>query len=149
MRAALEEAETAFKENEIPIGAIIVVSGNIISRQHNRNRALIDPTAHAEILALREAALKLGVFRLVDAEIYITVEPCPMCAGAMLYSRIKKAVYGCFDPKAGCDVSVCNLLNNSGFNHKVETVSGILADKSAELLGKFFKEKRALKKKYE
>lgn len=145
MRAAIEEAEKAYMEDEIPIGAVVVLNGNIISREHNRNRALIDPTAHAEILALRKAAKGLGVFRLVDAEIYVTVEPCPMCAGAMLYSRIKKLVYGCFDPKAGCDVSVCNILNNSGFNHRVETISGFYANECAELLGKFFREKRKIR----
>jgi len=147
MKSALCQADLAYKEDEVPIGAVLVIDNNIIAENHNRNRQLIDPTAHAEILVLREAAQKIGEFRLNNAELYVTVEPCPMCAGAIIYSRIKKVIYGCKDAKAGCHTSVLNILNNKKFNHRVETISGILEKESLELLQNFFKEKRQKKKK--
>jgi len=140
MRAALKEAELAYCEDEIPIGAVIVINGDIIAANHNRNRQLIDPTAHAEILVLKETAKKIGVFRLVDADLYVTIEPCPMCAGAIIYSRIKRVIYGCKDEKAGCDSSVLNILNNPNFNHRAQTISGILENECREIMQKFFKD---------
>jgi len=142
MRIALEESAAAFDEGEIPIGAAIVLNGELLARNHNRNRALIDPTAHAEILALREAARKLGVFRLIGADLFVTVEPCPMCAGAIIYSRIARVIYGCQDLKAGCDVSVCNILNNHKFNHRAQVIPNILSAECRQYLQDFFKTKR-------
>jgi tRNA(adenine34) deaminase len=146
MNIAVEEAEKAYIEDEVPIGAVLVIDNEVISRNHNRNRQLTDPTAHAEILVLREAAKKLGCFRILNSILFVTMEPCPMCAGAMLYSRIGKIVYGCADLKAGCDTSVCNILNNEKFNHRVEVIRNFNEKKCKYLLQKFFKEKRLLRK---
>jgi tRNA(adenine34) deaminase len=142
MKEAYKQALKAYKQDEVPIGAVLVVDNKIISKNYNQNRSLIDPTAHAEILVLREAAKKLGVFRLTEAEVYITLEPCPMCAGALVYSRVKRVVYGCNDPKSGCSESVMNILDNKKFNHRIKVCKNVMGDESSKLLKKFFKEKR-------
>ncbi len=145
MKIALEEAQCAYREDEVPVGAVIVESGRILSRTHNRNRQYADPTAHAEILALREASKNKGVFRLTESDMFITVEPCPMCAGAIIYSRIKRVIYGCADYKAGCDVSVMNILNNEKFNHRTEVIRNIKEFDCKKILQDFFKTKRLKK----
>ncbi|HPN31604.1 MAG TPA: tRNA adenosine(34) deaminase TadA [bacterium] len=142
MKIAIEEAETAYKEDEVPVGAVIVENGNILARAHNRNRQTSDTTAHAEILALREASKIKGKIRLTESDIFITVEPCPMCAGAIIYGRIKRVIYGCADLKAGCDVSVLNILDNPKFNHRTEVVRNIKEEECKKILRDFFQEKR-------
>ena len=142
MRIAIEEAESAYREDEVPIGAVIVENGNIISRAHNRNRQLCDTTAHAEILALREASRLKGKIRLTESDIFITVEPCAMCAGAIIYGRIKRVIYGCADLKAGCDVSTLNILDNPKFNHRTEVIRNIKEEECRKILQEFFQKKR-------
>ncbi len=142
MRAALEEAKLAFEEDEVPIGAVVVCDGRIIARAHNLREHLNDPTAHAEILAMRKAAEYLGGWRLFRCDLYVTVEPCPMCAGAIVQARIANLVYGTSDERAGCCGSVYNLTNEPKFNHKVNVVSGILQKECRELMSSFFKKKR-------
>ncbi len=142
MLKALEEAKKAYKKNEVPVGTVIVKDGIIVSKAHNLNIKTKDPTAHAEILALRKASKKLKNHRLIDCEVYTTLEPCAMCAGAMVYARVKKLVYAADDSKSGCCKSVLNIVNNNKFNHKIEVVSGIYKNKSEMLLKKFFKKLR-------
>lgn len=142
MREALQEARKAFDEDEVPIGAVIVHEGRVISRAHNMREQLHDPTAHAEILAMREAALYLGGWRLHKCDLYVTVEPCPMCAGAAVQARLNCIVYGAPDEKAGCCGSVYNLLEEPKFNHKVVVVKDILKDECREVMTSFFKHKR-------
>ena len=144
MREALAEAEQALAEGEVPIGAVVVQDGVIIARAHNRRETWHDPTAHAEILALREAAVKLGSWRLENATIYVTLEPCPMCAGAMVQGRVTRVVYGAPDPKAGAAGSLINLLQHDKFNHRVEIIGGVLAEEGGELLRRFFRSRRQL-----
>ncbi len=142
MLEALKEAKKAYKINEVPVGAIVVRNGKIVSRGHNLNITLKDPTAHAEIVALRKAAKKLGNYRLTDCEMYVTIEPCPMCAGAIVYARLKKLVYAIKDPKSGAAGSVMNILSNDRLNHKVEVVSGVCKEQARKLIQKFFKTRR-------
>jgi tRNA(adenine34) deaminase len=142
MQAALENARDAATRGEVPIGAVVVSRGHIIARAGNRTITDTDPTAHAEIVALREAALRLGNYRLLDATLYVTIEPCSMCAGAMIQARIARLVYGADDPKAGAVRSCFNVLNNDTLNHRVEITSGVLADTSAALLRDFFAARR-------
>ncbi len=142
MKEALKEAEKAYKKGEIPVGALIVVNGEIISKAHNIKETTFDPTAHAEILAIREAARILGAWRLTDATLYVTKEPCIMCSGAIVNSRIKRLVYGCNDPKGGAVVSLYNILNDKRLNHQVEITNGILEEECRAILKRFFKELR-------
>lgn len=142
MEQALLEAQAAYDKDEVPVGAVVVLNGEIIGRGHNCRETTGDPTMHAEIVAIREAAQSLSSWRLEDCELYVTLEPCPMCAGAIIQSRIERVVFGAFDPKAGCAATLYNLLTDTRFNHRTEVVPGVLEDKCAELLKRFFKGKR-------
>src|SRR3990167_8644141 len=124
MREALAEARRALAAGEVPVGAVVVLGGEVIARAHNAPIALADPTAHAEVLALREAGRKTGNYRLTGATLYVTVEPCPMCCGAALHARVARVVYGAADPKAGAVESLHRLLDDARFNHRVAVTSG-------------------------
>jgi tRNA(adenine34) deaminase len=143
IREAIREAEIAFSIGEVPIGAVIVCEGQIIARGHNLREITGDPTAHAEIIALREASQQKHHWRLSEAVLYTTLEPCPMCAGAMVQARIKRLVYGALDPKAGAAGSLMNIVQDERLNHRVEVTSGILAEECGEILKRFFKERRS------
>jgi len=142
MREALKEAVKAFDADEVPVGAIIVHKGEIIGRAHNQIKTLKDPTAHAEIIAITQAANFLQSERLTDCVMYSTLEPCSMCAGAMVLSRIKSLIYAVKDPKTGAHESVFNILNNKKLNHRVKVRSEILEQESSSLIKEFFKIKR-------
>ena len=142
MAVALAEARRGLEAGEVPVGALVVLDGVIIGRAHNAPIALADPTAHAEVLALREAARKRGNYRLTGATLYTTVEPCPMCCGAILHARVSRVVYGAPDPKAGAVESLYRLLDDARLNHRVATRGGVLADDAARLLRIFFEAKR-------
>ena len=146
MRQALKEAEKAYKKLEIPVGAIIVKNGKIIARAHNQKETKTDTTKHAEIVAIQKASKKLNSWRLLDCEMYVTLEPCVMCAGAMINARIKKVCIGTMDEKTGAAGSVLNLFEDYKFNHKVEVEKGILKQECEEILKKFFRELRKMKK---
>jgi tRNA(adenine34) deaminase len=149
MTQAIAQAQAAMAEGEVPIGCVIVhePTGKIIGRGHNRRENEEDPTAHAEIIALRAAAKELGTWRLLDCTLYVTLEPCPMCAGAIVQARMPKLVYGCNDPKAGAVRTLYRICDDDRLNHRVEIVEGIQADACAELLREFFRQQRALGKK--
>src|SRR6202046_981279 len=140
---ALDEARAAAAAGEVPIGAIVVESGVVIGRGQNRVLRDLDPTAHAEIVALREAARTLGNYRLGGCELFVTLEPCAMCAGAMIHARLDRLIYAAAAPKAGAVGSVLEVLNHPSLNHKMLVSSGELAEESAELLRSFFREKRS------
>jgi tRNA(adenine34) deaminase len=142
MQAALDEAHEAAQRGEVPIGAVIVHDGRIIARASNRTITGCDPTAHAEIVALRAAAQQMKNYRLLDATLYVTIEPCSMCAGAMIQARIARLVYGADDAKGGAVRSCFSILDHPQLNHRVEVTSGILADESATLLKEFFAPRR-------
>ncbi|MCX8127874.1 MAG: tRNA adenosine(34) deaminase TadA [Synergistetes bacterium] len=142
MRIALEEARKAAEEDEVPVGAVGIINDEVVARAHNKREQLQDPLAHAELLVIKEVASKLGTWRLTDLVIYVTLEPCPMCAGAMVQARIKRLVYGLPDPRAGAAGSVINILQHDSFNHFVEVEGGVLAEESRELLRSFFAKKR-------
>ncbi|HWZ79472.1 MAG TPA: tRNA adenosine(34) deaminase TadA [Candidatus Sulfotelmatobacter sp.] len=142
MEEALRCARRALEMDEVPVGAIVVSDAKIVGRGWNSNITGSDPTAHAEIVALREAGATIGNHRLGDCELFVTIEPCPMCAGAMVQARIKRLVYGSDDPKAGAVRSVMQVLNHPQLNHKLDVRSGVLAGRSAELLQTFFKNRR-------
>ncbi|HZR59268.1 MAG TPA: tRNA adenosine(34) deaminase TadA [Terriglobales bacterium] len=142
MEEALRAAQRALNEDEVPVGAVVVFEGKIIGRGWNRNIANSDPTAHAEILALREAAATMGNHRLVDCELFVTIEPCAMCAGAMVHARLKRLVYGADDPKAGAVHSVIQVLNHPQLNHQMTVKNGVLAARCIELLQSFFRTRR-------
>jgi tRNA(adenine34) deaminase len=142
MRMALEEAVHAFDKGEVPVGALVVRGGEIIGRAHNLRETTKDPSAHAEILALRAATRVSDSWRLLDTTLYVTKEPCIMCSGALINSRISRLVYGCRDSKAGGVDSVYHLLTDERLNHQVEVVSGVLENESVALLQRFFKERR-------
>jgi tRNA(adenine34) deaminase len=142
MEEALRSAQRALEAGEVPVGAVVVCGERIVGRGWNRNLTDHDPTAHAEIVALREAGATLGNHRLSGCDLFATIEPCPMCAGALVHARIKRLVYGADDPKAGAVHSVMQVLNHPQLNHKIEVRSGILAGRSAELLQTFFKSRR-------
>jgi tRNA(adenine34) deaminase len=142
MEEALRSARRAQEAGEVPVGAIVVCDGRIVGRGWNRSIADSDPTAHAEVIALREAGIALGNHRLGECELFVTIEPCAMCAGALLHARIKRLVYGADDPKAGAVRSVLQVLNHPQLNHRVEVRSGVLAGRCAELLQTFFKSRR-------
>ena len=142
MEEAIRAAQRALEIGEVPVGAVVVCEGKIVGRGWNRNLADSDPTAHAEIVALREAGRNVGNHRLGDCELFATIEPCAMCAGAMVYARLRRLVYGADDPKAGAVHSVLQVLNHPGLNHRMEVRSAILAGKCAELLQEFFRNRR-------
>jgi len=142
MEEALRCAQRALEAGEVPVGAVVVSDGGIVGRGWNRNLTTSDPTAHAEILALREAGATVGNHRLGDCELFATIEPCAMCAGALVHARVKRLVYGADDPKAGAVASVMQVLNHPRLNHKIEVRSGVLAGRSAELLQTFFRSRR-------
>ena len=142
MREALVEARRGLAGGEVPIGAVVVIDGVVAARAHNAPVALSDPTAHAELLALREAGAKAGNYRLPGATLYVTVEPCPMCCGALLQARIARLVYGARDPKAGAVESLFRLLDDPRLNHRVPARGGVLAEAGAALLSEFFETRR-------
>jgi tRNA(adenine34) deaminase len=142
MEEALRAAQRALDAGEVPVGAIVVHQGQVIGKGWNRNITDSDPAAHAEIVALREAGAMLGNHRLVGCELFATIEPCPMCAGALVHARIKRLIYGADDPRAGAVQSVIQILNHPGLNHRMEVRRGVLAGRSAELLQRFFRDRR-------
>ena len=142
MEEALRAAQRAQEAGEVPVGAVVVCEGRVIGRGWNRNLGDCDPTAHAEIVALREAAAAVGNHRLANCDLFATIEPCPMCAGALVHARIQRLVYGADDPKAGAVQSVLQVLNHPRLNHRVEVRGGVLAGRCAELLQTFFKNRR-------
>jgi tRNA(adenine34) deaminase len=142
MRMALREAQRALDEQEVPVGAVVVHGGRLLARAHNRPIHLNDPTAHAEILALRRAARKLGNYRLTGCSLYVTIESCAMCAGAIVQARLQRVIFGARDPKAGADGSVLTVLNHPKLNHRLEVFSGVLADDCAFILQDFFRARR-------
>ncbi len=142
MREALKEAQKAFDKDEVPVGCVIVHEGKIIARANNQVELLNDPTAHAEMIALSSAASYLNSKWLNDVSLYVTIEPCSMCAGAMVLARIKKLIYGASDPKTGACGSVTNIVNNKKLNHCIKVKAGILEKECGSLLSKFFKKKR-------
>ena len=147
MREALALAKQAQLAGEVPVGAVVVHEGNIVARARNERETTGDPTAHAEVLALRRAAAALGRRRLKGCTLVVTLEPCPMCAGAIVQARIPKVYIGSMNPKAGCAGSVLNLLDEKGFNHQVETEEGLLGEECSMMLKEFFKELREKRKK--
>lgn len=142
MKIALEEAQVAYCRGEVPVGAVLVLEGNILARTHNSPIMRNDPTAHAEILALRQAGEKFGNYRLTGAELYVTLEPCIMCAGAIIQARISRVIFGARDPKCGAAVSLYNILADKRLNHQVEITEGILPEECGEIISRFFQEKR-------
>jgi tRNA(adenine34) deaminase len=142
MEAALELAQEAYVRGEVPIGAVLVRDGEILARNHNRREELKDATAHAEILVLREAGRLIGGWRLTGTTLYVTLEPCPMCAGALVQARVSRLVYGTRDPKGGAAASLYNITSDPRLNHRLAVEEGILRERCAALLQKFFKERR-------
>lgn len=142
MQLAIEEAKKAAARGEIPIGAVLVAGGEVISAAHNMRETWHDATAHAEMITIIEACALLERWRLNDATLYVTVEPCPMCAGAIVNSRIKRLVYGCPDVKAGAAESIFNVVSNPNLNHTVEVTSGVCEEKCAAVIKNFFKKRR-------
>jgi tRNA(adenine34) deaminase len=147
MRLALEEAQAALAEDEVPIGAAIVFEGRVIAAAHNQREQLRDPTAHAEMIAITQAASARESWRLDGCTLYVTLEPCPMCAGAIVQARITTVVYGAADPKAGAVRTLYNLLDDSRLNHRCEIVPGVLAEPCGQILSQFFQQQRRLGKK--
>lgn len=145
MKAAIREAKKAAAINEVPIGCIIVHQDKVIARGYNRRIVDKNVLSHAEIIAIRKACKKMGDWRLEDCTMYVTLEPCPMCAGAIVQARIPKVIMGCRNPKAGCAGSVLDILHQSGLNHQVETETGILEEECSKLLKNFFKTLRQTK----
>ena len=142
MQEALRAAQRALEAGEVPVGAVVVHDGRIVGRGFNRNIADSDPTAHAEVVALREAGAAIGNHRLGDCALFVTIEPCPMCAGALVHARIRRLVYGADDPKAGAVHSVMQVVNHPSLNHQMEVRGGVLAGKCADLLQEFFRARR-------
>jgi tRNA(adenine34) deaminase len=142
MREALRLAEKAAKQGEVPIGAIVVRDGRIIARAYNQVELLKDATAHAEMLALTQAEAAIGDWRLTDCDVYVTKEPCAMCAGALVHTRVRRVIFGCADSVAGAAGSVINLLQMPSFNHRCDITSGVLQDRSAAILQHFFRNRR-------
>ena len=143
MRRALRWARMGAAQGEVPVGAVLVAEdGEILAEGYNQPISLCDPTAHAEVLVLREAARRLGNYRLLGTTLYVTLEPCPMCAGALVYARVRRLVFGAYDPKAGACGSVYNIVNDERLNHRLEVRGGVLAEEVADLLKSFFRERR-------
>ena len=143
MRAALAEAQAGAESGEVPVGAVVVAGGEVIARGHNRSETDNDPSAHAEIVALREAARKTGNYRLTNATLYVTLEPCAMCIGALVQARIERLVFGAYDPKAGAAGSAVDLSDSPSFNHRFEINGGVLAEECRAVLKTFFESKRS------
>jgi tRNA(adenine34) deaminase len=143
MDLALAEARKAAEEGDVPVGAVVLAGGKVVAAAGNRREADADPTAHAEIIALREAAVALGTWRLSAATLYVTLEPCPMCAGALVAARVGRLVFGCADPKAGACGSLYNLCADPRLNHEVEVVAGVREDETSRLLSEWFATRRA------
>jgi tRNA(adenine34) deaminase len=142
MREALRMANKALKAEEVPVGAVVVREGKIIGRAHNQVELLKDATAHAEMLALTQAEAAVGDWRLVDCDLYVTKEPCPMCAGALVHTRVRRVIFGCADPAAGAAGSVVNLLQMPTLNHRCDIAFGVLEDECAAILTDFFRQRR-------
>ncbi len=142
MKEALIEAQKALEKDEVPIGAVVVKDGIIIGRGHNLRETEKDPTLHAELVAIRDAAKALAGWRLSGCEIYVTIEPCPMCAGAILQARLDRLVFGARDPKAGCAGSLYNLLIDNRFNHRTQVSEGVLKDQCSKIIKDYFRSKR-------
>ncbi|MCI9040245.1 tRNA adenosine(34) deaminase TadA [Dubosiella newyorkensis] len=147
MKKAILQAKVAMKKNEVPIGCVIVKDGKIIARAHNLRESQQIATKHAELIAIERACKKLKTWRLEDCDLYVTLEPCPMCAGAIILSRIRSVTFGAYDPKGGCAGSCADLFHVKGFNHYPEVHGGILEEECAQLLKDFFRQKRKEKKK--
>lgn len=147
MAEALKEATEAFELDEVPVGAVIVHEGKIIARAHNQNVMLKDPTAHAEMIAITQAAAYLKSERLLNCSVYVTIEPCSMCAGALVLARVKRIIYGAKDPKTGACGSVFNIVNSKKLNHRIKVTGGILAKDCGSLLTEFFRKQRKRGKK--
>jgi tRNA(adenine34) deaminase len=146
MQLALQEAKSAEKLGEVPIGAVVVHQGHVIGVGHNLREINQDPTAHAEMIAIKKASENIGSWRLSDCDLYVTLEPCPMCAGVIIQSRIRSLIYGAKDPKAGCAGTLMNLLQDERFNHQTEVISGVLEKECSEILTNFFRTLRQQKK---
>jgi tRNA(adenine34) deaminase len=142
MQIALDEARKAFDADEVPVGAVVVSEGIILARAYNSPITNNDPSAHAEMLALRKAAAELGNYRLNGASLYVTLEPCVMCAGAIIHARLSRVIFGARDPKSGAIVSLYNILKDERLNHQVEITEEILGDECGEILSRFFRQKR-------
>jgi len=142
MKIALEEAEAGYRRGEVPVGAVLVREGVVLARAHNCPIATNDPSAHAEMLALRRAAEIIGNYRLAGTELYVTIEPCVMCAGAIIHARVERMIFGARDPKCGAVVSLYQILDDKRLNHQVKTMEGILKEECGEIISRFFKEKR-------
>ncbi len=147
MRLALAEARLAFDEGEVPVGAVVVFEERVIAQAHNQRELLRDPTAHAEMVAITQAAEALGSWRLLDCTLYVTLEPCPMCAGAIVQARLPRVVYGTTDPKAGACQTLYQITSDSRLNHQSAVIGGVLADDCRAILQEFFAQQRALGKK--
>jgi tRNA(adenine34) deaminase len=146
MQMALVEAAAAAAEDEVPIGAVIIHEGQVLAAAHNQREQLRDPTAHAEMIAITQAATALESWRLENCTLYVTLEPCPMCAGAIVQSRVKRVVYGADDPKAGAVKTLYQLLEDSRLNHRAEVTAGVLAEECGRVLSEFFQQKRLAKR---
>jgi tRNA(adenine34) deaminase len=142
MEEALRCAQRAFEDGEVPVGAVVVCHGRVVGRGWNRNLSDNDPTAHAEIVALREAGQNLGNHRLSDCELFATIEPCAMCAGAAVHARVRRLVYGADDPKAGAVGSILQVINHPSLNHRMEVRTGVLAGRATEIVQDFFRQRR-------
>ncbi|MBM4765440.1 tRNA adenosine(34) deaminase TadA [Bacillus sp. B15-48] len=147
MKEAIAEAKKAEQLGEVPIGAVVVLNGEILASAHNLRETEQSSIAHAEVLAIHEACKKLGTWRLEGAELYVTLEPCPMCAGAIMLSRVNRVVYGATDPKGGCAGTFMNILQDERFNHQSEVVSGVLEEECGSMLSTFFRKLREQKKR--
>jgi tRNA(adenine34) deaminase len=142
MRAALEQAQMGLAAGEVPIGAVAVVGDEIVARAFNQPIGAVDPTAHAEVLVLRDAAKRIGNYRLIDARVYVTVEPCLMCVGALVHARVREVVFGASEPKAGALVSAIRAHEAPGLNHRFAVTAGVLEDECRELIQRFFRDRR-------
>ena len=146
MKLALQEADLAYRKGEVPVGALLTLRGEILARAHNCTISLNDPTAHAEILVIRQAAERLGNYRLAGTTLYVTLEPCIMCAGAIIQARVGEVVFGASDPKAGGVSSLYRILEDPRLNHAVAVIAGVLGEECSEILSRFFQEKRLTSK---
>ncbi|MDI6743027.1 MAG: tRNA adenosine(34) deaminase TadA [Smithella sp.] len=142
MKIALEEAESGYRRGEVPVGAVLVREGIVLAQAHNSPIATNDPSAHAEMLVLRQAGEKLGNYRLAGTELYVTIEPCIMCAGAIVHARVERVIFGARDPKFGGVFSLYNILDDKRLNHQVKIIEGILGQECGEIMSRFFREKR-------
>lgn len=145
MQAALQQAQRAYEIGEVPVGCVIVHDGVIVGKAHNQRETLQDPTAHAEVLAITQAAAELGSWRLENTRLYVTLEPCPMCAGAIINSRVAEVIFGAYDPKAGVVGTLMNLLEDDRFNHRPAVIPGVMADACGAILTDFFRSIRERK----